>query len=159
MPFSCSQGSICIPYSFEYNVRIVFFFSEKLRILIEFLRILLNKIWQKLRITFECGLNSSAGCFRRNRVLWSYWIFEQIMYFWNSVPKLTFDLAENKVMHFTITFGLHVTSPFNISTLLRSSFVRLLVGKKYELCIALRENHSTFGIIQTNWFSVIKSTA
>ena len=32
----------------------IFFFSEKLRILIEFLRILLNKIWQKLRILIEC---------------------------------------------------------------------------------------------------------
>ena len=45
------------------------FFSQKLRILIEFYLILLNKIWQKLRITFECGLHSSAGCFRRNTVI------------------------------------------------------------------------------------------
>ena len=32
----------------------IFFFSEKLRMLIEFLRILLNEIWQKLRILIEC---------------------------------------------------------------------------------------------------------
>ena len=52
-------------------------------------------------------------------------------------PMLTFDLAEeNKVMHFTITFGLHVTSPFYISTLLCSA------RKKYELCISWEKTTS-----------------
>ena len=80
--------------------------------------------------------------------------FGHNVYFWNSLLVLTFDLAENKVMHFTITFGLHVTSPFNISTLLRSSFVHSLVGKKYELCIERKP--STAHLVLTNWFSALK---
>ena len=70
LEYLLSEKEIEFPYLLENNPRIsFFFFSQKLRILIEFYLILLNKIWQKLRITFECGLHSSAGCFRRNTVV------------------------------------------------------------------------------------------
>ena len=43
--YPINSNTMCVLY---------FFFSEKLRILIEFCQILLNKIWQKLRILIEC---------------------------------------------------------------------------------------------------------
>ena len=96
---------------------------------------------QKLRITFECGLNSSAGCFRRNTVFNYFGKKIQIMWrtleiffarvFLNYPIFLLVPIASRYRLKISILFSLRKWNDFSRNTKTKCQKQQDILSEKY----------------------------